>query len=270
MDNNAILKLSNKKIASPKKKFTTNVRIEQTQLVDSMTQRMMNAEPQEEQPSSLIQQSLSNSNVKSKSNMSPSNKSASNKAPSEKEPIEKEPTEKAPSENAPSEKAPSEEVPSNKSPSNKSQSKIEMPNESALSQSKVNEMICYNNYGDPVVPDELMNNPEIPDIDMIGEVGFSAMDLDCPYCNTHIQSKVDSTCNCCTVIIFSTFIILPLILLLACLRGGRGGRRSCIFCRDDDDDGCCNCCNDVKHICPKCGKVIRESNACSRLFSCAD
>ena len=119
MDNNAILKLSNKKIASPKKKFTTNVRIEQTQLVDSMTQRMMNAEPQEEQPSILIQQSLSNSNVKSKSNMSPSNKSASNKAPSEKEPTEKEPTEKAPSENAPSEKAPSEEVPSNKYPSNK-------------------------------------------------------------------------------------------------------------------------------------------------------
>ena len=190
MDNNAILKLSNKKIASPKKKFTTNVRIEQTQLVDSMTQRMMNAEPQEEQQSSLIQQSLSNSNVKSKSNMSPSNKSASNKAPSEKEPTEKEPTEKAPSENAPSEKAPSEEVPSNKSPSNKLQSKIEMPNESALSQSKVNEMICYNNYGDPVVPDELMNNPEIPDIDMIGEVGFSAMDLDCPYCNIKLFMNI--------------------------------------------------------------------------------
>jgi hypothetical protein len=236
------------------------VRIEQTQLVDSMNQRMMNMEQKEDQLSSLIQQSLVNSNIKSKSNMSPSNKSASNKVPSEN----------APSEKAPSEKAPSEKTPPDKSPSNKSQSKIEMPNESALSNSKVNDMIFYNNHGDPEIPNELMDNPEIPNIDMIGEIDFTSMDLDCPYCNTHIKSKVDLTCNCCTGVFLTFIIIIPLFLIMFCLKGGRGGRRRCFCCSGDDEEGGCKCCHDVKHICPKCGKVIRESNSCSRLFSCAD
>ena len=105
---------------------------------------------------------------------------------------------------------------------------------------------------------------------MIDNVGFAAMDINCPYCNTHIQSNVDSSCNCFTCFILLIMIIIfPLICVLSIYKAGRGSHRSC-FCYSSEDDDTCNCCNDVKHVCPKCGKVIGESDSCSRLFSCVD
>lgn len=228
MDNNAILKLSNKKLQPSKKKFTTNVRIEQTNLVDSVTNRMMNAEQIEEQPSNLIQQSLG----KSKS-ISPSDESFDNDV-------------------------------------NQSELKDKVPDESPLSQSKIDEMIYGNNYGNPAVQNEVSFNQAVADLNLVDNVGFAAMDINCPYCNTHVQSSVNSNCNCFTCFIFMIMIIIfPLICVLSIYKAGRGSSRCC-FCYSSDDDDTCTCCNDVRHVCPKCGKIIGESDSCSRLFSCAD
>lgn len=228
MDNNAILKLSNKKLQTSKKKFTTNVRIEQTNLVDSVTNRMMNAEQIEEQPSNLIQQSLS----KSKS-ISPSDKSFDNDV-------------------------------------NQSELKDKVPDEAPLSQSKIDEMIYGSNYGNPAVQNEVSFNQAVADLNFVDNVGFAAMDINCPYCNTHVQSSVNSNCNCFTCFIFMIMIIIfPLICVLSIYKAGRGSSRCC-FCYSSDDDDTCACCNDVRHVCPKCGKIIGESDSCSRLFSCAD
>ena len=228
MDNNAILKLSNKKLQPSKKKFTTNVRIEQTNLVDSVTNRMMNAEQIEEQPSNLIQQSLG----KSKS-ISPSDESFDNDV-------------------------------------NQSELKDKVPDEAPLSQSKIDEMIYGSNYGNPAVQNEVSFNQAVADLNLVDNVGFAAMDINCPYCNTHVQSSVNSNCNCFTCFIFMIMIIIfPLICVLSIYKAGRGSSRCC-FCYSSDDDDTCVCCNDVRHVCPKCGKIIGESDSCSRLFSCAD
>ena len=228
MDNNAILKLSNKKLQPSKKKFTTNVRIEQTNLVDSVTNRMMNAEQIEEQPSNLIQQSLG----KSKS-ISPSDESFDNDV-------------------------------------NQSELKDKVPDESPLSQSKIDEMIYGSNYGNPAVQNEVDFDQAVADLNLVDNVGFAAMDINCPYCNTHVQSSVNSNCNCFTCFIFMIMIIIfPLICVLSIYKAGRGSSRCC-FCYSSDDDDTCTCCNDVRHVCPKCGKIIGESDSCSRLFSCAD
>ena len=228
MDNNAILKLSNKKLQPSKKKFTTNVRIEQTNLVDSVTNRMMNAEQIEEQPSNLIQQSLG----KSKS-ISPSDESFDNDV-------------------------------------NQSELNDKVPDEAPLSQSKIDEMIYGSNYGNPAVQNEVSFNQAVADLNLVDNVGFAAMDINCPYCNTHVQSSVNSNCNCFTCFIFMIMIIIfPLICVLSIYKAGRGSSRCC-FCYSSDDDDTCVCCNDVRHVCPKCGKIIGESDSCSRLFSCAD
>ena len=228
MDNNTILKLSNKKLQPSKKKFTTNVRIEQTNLVDSITNRMMNAEQIEEQPSNLIQQSLG----KSKS-ISPSDESFDNDV-------------------------------------NQSELKDKVPDESPLSQSKIDEMIYGSNYDNPAVQNEVSFNQAVADLNLVDNVGFAAMDINCPYCNTHVQSSVNSNCNCFTCFIFMIMIIIfPLICVLSIYKAGRGSSRCC-FCYSSDDDDTCVCCNDVRHVCPKCGKIIGESDSCSRLFSCAD
>lgn len=242
MDSNSILKLSNKKSSGQSKKFTTKVKIDQGPLADSVTNRMMmNADPEEEQPSSLIQQSITNSRV--------SNEDDQNKKPSNKN---------------------QNQSYENENEVNDSELKDKIPAESPLSQSKINKIIYGNNYGNPAIQNELDINQGIPDDNMIDNVGFAAMDINCPYCNTHIQSNVDSSCNCFTCFILIIMIIIfPLICILSIYKAGRGSHRSC-FCYSSEDDDTCNCCNDVKHVCPKCGKVIGESDSCSRLFSCVD
>ena len=241
MDNKAILKISNKKSGGHKKKFTTKVKIDQGQLADSVTNKMnMNMDKEEEQPSSLIQQSITNSKVsiEDEQNKPPSNKMQQNQ--------------------------------SFEDDVNDSELKDKMPGESPLSQSKINEMIYGNNYGDPAIQNELDINQGISDPNMIENVGFAAMDINCPYCNNHIQSNVDSSCSCFTCfIVLIMIIIFPLICVLSIYKAGRGSHRSCICCSSEEDDTC-TCCNDVKHVCPKCGKVIGESDSCSRLFSCVD
>ena len=247
MENNSILKLSNKKSDTQKTKFTAKVKIDQGELVDSASNRMMmNMGQEEEQPSSLIQQSITNSNVSNEDNQDNQNKPPSNKM-EQNQSIENE--------------------------VNESELKDKMPCESPLSQSKVNEIIYGNNYGDPAIQNELDVNQgiaDVNDVNMIDNVGFTAMEINCPHCNTHVQSNVDSSCSCFTCFILIIMIIIfPLICILSLYKAGRGSHRSC-FCYSSEEDDTCNCCNDVKHVCPKCGKVIGESDSCSRLFSCVD
>ena len=240
MDNNSILKLSNKKSGGQKKKFTTKVKIDQGPLADSVTNKMMMNMDPEEQPSSLIQQSITNSkpSIEDNQNKSPSNKIQQNQS------IDND--------------------------VNDSELKDKVPCESPLSQSRINEIIYGNNYANPAIQNELDINKGIPDENMIDNVGMTAMDVNCPYCNTHVQSNVDSSWSCFTCFILLIMIIIfPLICVLSIYKAGRGSSRSC-FCYSSEEDDTCTCCNDVKHVCPKCGKVIGESDSCSRLFSCVD
>jgi hypothetical protein len=240
MDNNSILKLSNKKSGGQKKKFTTKVKIDQGPLADSVTNKMMMNMDPEEQPSSLIQQSITNSkpSIEDNQNKPPSNKIQQNQS------IDND--------------------------VNDSELKDKVPCESPLSQSRINEIIYGNNYANPAIQNELDIDKGIPDENMIDNVGMTAMDVNCPYCNTHVQSNVDSSWSCFTCFILLIMIIIfPLICVLSIYKAGRGSSRSC-FCYSSEEDDTCTCCNDVKHVCPKCGKVIGESDSCSRLFSCVD
>ena len=179
MDSNSILKISNKKSGGQKKKFTTKVKIDQGQLADSVTNKMMmNVDQEEEQPSSLIQQSITNSKV--------SNDDDQNKYPSNK----------------------MQQNQSFENDVNESELKDKMPAESPLSQSKINEIIYGNNYGDPAIQNEFDINQGIADPNMIENVGFAAMNINCPHCNKHVQSNVDSSCNC-----FTCFILLIMIII---------------------------------------------------------
>lgn len=99
--------------------------------------------------------------------------------------------------------------------------------------------------------------------------------LKCPFCNQEIETKIDKKFNylICIGQIFLSFLIIFLIFFL--LFGGCFGQsgNSCNCCCSDDKekkkeeenkekDGCCkNCCDDVTHICPNCGKIIGESKA---------
>ena len=110
-----------------------------------------------------------------------------------------------------------------------------------------------------------IDSQNVPVVNMLSNVGSYPMDFDCPYCNNHIQSNVDSNCNCFTCFLFLIMIIVfPLMCIASIYKAGTGTSR-CLFCSNGDS---CDCCSDVKHVCPNCGKVIAESDSCTRLFSC--
>lgn len=222
MDNNDVLKLNSKKVSnSPKIKNPNPLQV-QTELADSMTQRMN----VEEQPSQLIPQSPSNSE------------------------------------------------PNSKSKSKSVKSGIKSIPETPLSQSKINEIIYGKEYGDPAIENQNqsnnleMMNQDVPVVNMLENVGACSVAVDCPYCNTPIQSKVESNCNCLTIFLYILMIIIfPLMCIASIYRAGTGTHHCCT-CYTTEEGGTCDCCNDVTHTCPKCGKVIGESDSCMRLFSC--
>ena len=231
MDNNTILKLSNKNKLNIKKDDSPKLQV-QTQLVDSMTQRI-NLE--ENQQPDLIPQSPANSNL----NQSKSHNNSKSQEHS-------------------------------KSVENAANFQSQIP--TPLSQSKINEIIQYNNnYGEPVIENNSINsnvnnNQTDPVINMNDNFGTVPLDIDCPFCNNQIQSHTDSKCNGCTVCLYILIIIIfPIMCVLSIYRAGTR-TTNCFYC--SSEEGCFNCCDDVKHTCPKCGKVIGESNSCSRLFPC--
>jgi len=230
MDNNSILKLSNKNGLNLKENDSQKIQV-QTQLVDSMTQRI-NLE--ENQAPNLIL----NSPVSSNSKQQKSNDDSKSKEHS-------------------------------KSVENVANFQSQIP--SPLSQSKINEVIQYNNnYGEPVIENNSVNsnvnNQSNPIFNMNDNFGTVPLDIDCPFCNNQIQSQTDSKCNGCTAFLYILMIIIfPIMCVLSIYRAGTR-TTSCFYC--SCEEGFFNCCDDVKHTCPKCGKVIGESNSCSRLFPC--
>ena len=236
---NSILKLSNKNKNGANFSISPKVEIP-TELIDSQRMNF-----QEEQPQELIPQVPTDSKQE--------------KSPEEPKPPDSQ---------------------SNSKPSEKSQSHKSRP-ESPLSQSKINEIIYGNNYGDPAIDNINVNEIENPNIqndgviipDILDNVGATPVSVNCPHCNSQIQSNVNSSCNCCTCfLIILMIIIFPIMCVLSIYRAGSRTSRCCSCYGVDDEEsgggGSCNCCNDVKHTCPKCGTVIAESDSCSRLFSC--
>ena len=226
MDNNAILKLSNKNKLNLKDNDSPKMQV-QTQLVDSITQRMNIVD----KTPGLILKSPENS----KSNQSKSSNNSKNQERS------------------------------------KSVANSKSPPQTPLSQSKINEIIYYNNYGEPVIEinsvNSNINNQSNPNNNILNKVGTVPIEIDCPFCNNQIQSQTDSKCNGLTACLyFLMIIVFPIMIISFVLRAGTGSN-NCIYCISDDG-GCCDCCNDVKHTCPKCGKFIAESKSRSRLCSC--
>jgi len=216
MDNNTILKLSNKNKLNIKKDDSPKIQV-QTQLVDSMTQRI-NLE--ENQQPDLIPQSPANSNL----NQSKSHNNSKSQEHS-------------------------------KSVENAANFQSQIP--TPLSQSKINEIIQYNNnYGEPVIENNSINsnvnNQTDPVINMNDNFGTVPLDIDCPFCNNQIQSHTDSKCNGCTVCLYILIIIIfPIMCVLSIYRAGTR-TTNCFYC--SSEEGCFNCCDDVKHTCPKMRK----------------
>jgi len=244
-ESNAILKLSNKKKVGPKLSLEPKVEV-QTQLIDSQRLNL-----QEEQPQELIPQSPTDSKQQ--------------KPPEEPKPPQ------SPSNSKP---------PEQQSQSHHSHQSIP---ESPLSQSKINEIIYGSNYGEPAIDNININVNElgnsnienqdnqgiVPDI--LDNVGTTPVSVDCPYCNSHIQSNVNSNCNGLTIFLYIMMIIVfPIMCIASIYKAGSGTSRCCMCYGSSDEEGggSCDCCNDVTHTCPKCGKVLGESDSCSRLFSC--
>ena len=248
MDNDAILKLSTKKKMKLNLDDSQKIQV-QTQLADSMTQRMNIEDKQSE----LI---IQNEDKNSKSNNSKNSKNNDNNNNIN-------------------------DVKSYNSKSVKSsiiQDKDKTPPETPLSQSKIaaiNEVINYgiNNNGEPENENNLNNsnpvNPSILDNNPLDNVGADPVEANCPFCNSQIQTKVEIKFQCPIIwLIILLIIFFPVMLFLYAFKAGNSG--NIFFCTDSSDDsiGCCNCCNDYNHICPSCGKVVAVNDACSRFFSC--
>ena len=147
--------------------------------------------------------------------------------------------------------------------------------EGPQSQSKINAII-YNQPYEPEAPNDIIGVANINDVDsqnvpvvnMLQNVGSTPLDFDCPYCNNHIQSNVDSSCNCFTCFLYALMIIVFPIMCIASIYKAGTGTSTCLCCTGSGS--CFDCCNDVRHICPNCGKVIAESDSCSRIFLCAE
>ena len=256
MEDNAILKLSQKKNKNAVKlKLETDKAQVQTQLVDSMTQRLNINDKQSE----LV---LPNSPENSKSNNNNSRADIN----------------EAKSNGSKSVNSKSNVSNSKNSKKSKSVDNDNTPAQTPISQSKMNNIIFYNeNYGEPAVENNAnnldnlynsnINNQSVPVVNNLDNAGTVPIAVDCPFCNSSIQSKTDSKCNGLVVFLFILMIIVfPIMCIASIYKAGTGTSRCC-YCYGSDEE-CCDCCNDVTHICPKCGKVIAESDSCSRLFSC--
>ena len=93
---------------------------------------------------------------------------------------------------------------------------------------------------------------------VIPEGVIYSLEVICPFCNKKIQTRIESSCSCCTAILYILIVIIFPIIFIPCV---------CI-CGAVSVFGCCcdgDCCSDVKHICPNCGKVIGESSSRKRI-----
>ena len=143
--------------------------------------------------------------------------------------------------------------------------------EGPQSQSKINAIIYNQQYDSQneigVSNINEIDSQNVPVVNRLKNVTSYPIAIDCPYCNKNIQSNVDSNCNCFTFfLILIMIIIFPLMCIASIYKAGTG-TSTCSCCSGIGD---CDCCNDVKHVCPNCGKVIAESDSCSRLFNCTD
>ena len=255
MESNAILKLSNKNTSNNLKlkiEETQKAQV-QTELVDSMTQRINLIDQQSEL---IVPNSPANSKEKKNSKLMNGSKSIDNSQIHNSQ-------------------INNSNIRNSKLNNSKSLINGKTPPETPVSQSKVNEIIYYNNandnYGEPAVENNLNNsevvNQSFPGMNPLDNVGTLPVDVDCPFCNAQIKSTTESKCNCLVVFLYILMIIIFPLMCIASLYKAGTGTSNCCACYYGDE-GLCDCCNDVKHICPKCGKVIAESDSCSRLFSC--
>ena len=134
-----------------------------------------------------------------------------------------------------------------------------------------NEIIYYDNYRNPVVINNNLDNSNnsnvleqnIPDEEKV--VGVLPIEIDCPFCNNKIKSKTESKCACSAFLLILLLILCsPIICFLSICKAGRRSYKLC-SCLNGEDKGCCGCCFDVIHTCPNCGKVVAESDSCSRI-----
>jgi len=94
---------------------------------------------------------------------------------------------------------------------------------------------------------------------IVSPISFSAepAEMNCPYCFQSIISKVEKHFNCPSCLCYSFSIILCAIPLLIC--SGICNSATGLNINPSCD---CECCCDVEHICPKCGRNIGRYNSC--------
>ena len=237
MEDKTILKLSNKKMNKKKLEAKVPKRVQvQTQLIDSMSQRM-NLE--EENQSGIFQNPSSNSNQKNNIELKQQNKSFDDSKYFPKTPE-----------------------------SNSKNSQI------AYNEGSNNEII-YDNNGEPIAINNNFDNSNVSNKSNQEEdkeeedevVGVLPFEINCPSCNNKITTNAESSCSCSTFFLIILMILsFPIVCILSLCRAGRRSYKL-FFCCCRDDQGCCDCCNDVTHTCPKCGKIIAVSDSCSRICS---
>ena len=139
-------------------------------------------------------------------------------------------------------------------------------------------------YGVPQNPNiPYINNINIQRVnDNIIRLRGKTQEFTCPYCHKYMKTSTENKCNCGSCLIYVLIYAIPITLFFYffCINNSEceckfecrdasdsDGRCCCIptccrcYGRDNTDD--CNCCCDVEHYCPFCGKLIGTRNAWS-------
>ena len=116
-------------------------------------------------------------------------------------------------------------------------------------------------YAEPIQITQKQNNAIIINQQLPTEtpISFSKdpVKMKCPYCLQNITSEVEKKCNCLTCLFYLFAIILCAIPLLIC--AGICNSATGLNINPSCD---CECCCDIEHICPNCGKNIGSYNSC--------
>ena len=99
----------------------------------------------------------------------------------------------------------------------------------------------------------------------------------CPYCHKFMRTNLNNSCNCGSCLVYCFILVFPITLIfyMLCINitdcecvfecrttsDGCGCFPTCCRCPERDNLDKCQCCCDVEHYCPYCGKLIGTRNA---------